>query len=71
MNILWDTIAWQKVMCFKDNNLYVYKTDENPYFLEEEYTLIKCFLIKTCGEPDFTKAIDIYGKDLMLPRLIR
>jgi hypothetical protein len=54
----------QSVICIKDNKMYVYKIDENPYFLEEDYSLIKCFLVKK-GKPDFEKEIEIYGKDLI------
>jgi hypothetical protein len=54
----------QFVICIKDNKMYAYKIDENPYFLEEDYSLIKCFLVKS-GKPDFKKEIEIYGKDLV------
>jgi hypothetical protein len=59
-----DHKALQQVVCIKDNKLYVYKINENPYFIEEDYSLIKCFLVKI-GIPDFSKTIEIYGKDLV------
>jgi hypothetical protein len=62
--LLIDNKVFQSVVCIKDNNLYVYKIYENPYFIEEDYSLIKCFLVKY-GRPDFTKEIEIYGKDLV------
>jgi hypothetical protein len=62
--LLIDNKIFQSVICIKDNKLYIYKIDENPYFIEEDYSLIKCFLVKN-GKPDFTKEIDIYGKDLV------
>jgi hypothetical protein len=59
-----DNKIFQSVVCIKDNKLYIYKIDENPYFIEEDYSFIKCFLVKN-GKPDFTKEIEIYGKDLV------
>ena len=55
----------QSVVCIKDHNLYVYKIDENPCYIEEDYALIKCFLIREGGFPDFSRMIEIYGKDLV------
>jgi hypothetical protein len=62
--LLIDNKTFQSVICIKDNKLYIYNKNENPYFLEEDYSLIKCFLVKN-GKPDLTKEIEIYGKDLV------
>ena len=62
--LLIDNKIFQSVICIKDNKLYVYKIYENPYFIEEDYSLIKCFPIKN-GKMDFTKEVEIYGKDLV------
>lgn len=64
MEVIIDKGSFQSVICIKDNNTYIYKIDENPWFLEEEYSLIKCYKIKN-GSPDFSKEIGIYGKDLI------
>jgi hypothetical protein len=65
MEMIIEKGAFQLVKCIKDNNSYMYKVDENPWILEEEYSLIKCFRIQN-GIPDFTKEIEIYGKDLVI-----
>jgi hypothetical protein len=60
-----NTIELQSVICIKDNKLYAYKVEENPYFLEENYGLIRCFPVSKNGDPDFLTLIEIYGKDLV------
>jgi hypothetical protein len=65
MEILINNKAFQSVICLKDNKVYVYKIDENPCFIEDDYAVIKCFLIKDDGEPDFSREIEIYGKYLV------
>jgi hypothetical protein len=60
-----DRKEFQPVICIKDNQVYVYKIDENPCFLEDFHSLIKCFQTKRDEEPDFSKEVEIYGKYLV------
>jgi hypothetical protein len=65
MEILINKTAFQVLICIKDNKHYVYKKGENHDLTEDDYKLIKCFQVKKSGEPDFSKEIEIYGKDLI------
>ncbi|MFL5727873.1 MAG: hypothetical protein ACJ75J_00180 [Cytophagaceae bacterium] len=65
MKALFDVKLFQTVICIKDNKSYVFNVDEHPGFVNEDYSLIRCFLVKESGHPDFTKAIEIYSKDLV------
>ena len=65
MEKLIDRREFQSVICLKDNRVYVYRVDENPCFIEDDYVLIKCFLLKNNGEPDLSKEVEIYGKYLI------
>jgi hypothetical protein len=65
MEKLIDKREFQSVICLKDNRVYVYRIDENPCFIEDDYVLIKCFLLKNNGEPDLSHEVEIYGKYLV------
>lgn len=65
MTTLTNTRKFQAVICLKDNKVYTYNIDTNPCFLDDDFALIKCFLIKDDGKPDFSKEIEIYGKYLV------
>ncbi len=65
MEILMEKKTFQSVIYLKDNRVYVYNVDENPCFLEDDDALIKCFLLKNNGEPDFSQEVEIYGKYLV------
>jgi hypothetical protein len=67
MKIQVERSEFQSVISIKDNKLYAYKINENPYFLENDYALIKCFPIKKNGLPDLSQTIELYGKDLVSP----
>ncbi len=64
MRTLVETKTFQAVICLKDNKSYVYDVDENPCFLEDDYALIKCFLVIN-GHPDLSREVEIYGKYLV------
>jgi hypothetical protein len=68
MESIIDNKKLQPVICIKDNKLYVYKTGHN-FNLRNDYTLISCYLVDTNGEPDISKEIEIYGKDLVSAEL--
>jgi len=65
MEKLIEQIEFQSVICLKDNRVYVYKVDENPCFLEDDYAVIKCFLMLNTGLPDLSHEVEIYGKYLV------
>lgn len=65
MELLMEKKLFQSVICIKDNRVYVYNIDENPCFIEDDNALIKCFLVKSNGDPDFSKEYEIYGKYLV------
>jgi hypothetical protein len=65
MEILVDKQVLQPVICLKDSKFYVFKIDENPSYIKEDYGRIRCYLVKEDGEPDFSKEIEIYGKYLV------
>jgi hypothetical protein len=56
---------FQRVKCIKDNKLYVFKIKEHPDFYSEDFALIRCYLIEKNYRVDFSKEIEIYGKDLV------
>lgn len=56
---------FQAVIFIKNNKRYAYKINENPYFLENDFALIKCFPIKKDGYPDLSNTVELYGKDLI------
>ncbi len=64
MKMIIDRTEFQSVICLKDNKGYIYRIDENPCFREDDYVLIKCFLVNN-GEPDFSREVEIYGKYLV------
>jgi hypothetical protein len=66
MKITIDNNKFISVKCIKDNNMYVYNILKYPYFMEEDYTLIKCSPVIN-GNPDFAQEVEIYGKDLVCP----
>lgn len=65
MGTLTNEKVFQSVMCLKDNKAYVYDINKNPRFLDDDFALIKCFLLKNDGKPDLTREIEIYGKYLI------
>ena len=64
MEVLIDKDSFQSAICIIDNKLYIYRNDEAICSNEEDYTIVRCFLVTT-GRPDFSKVIEIYGKDLV------
>jgi hypothetical protein len=65
MKTLQKTKKFEAVICLKDNKVYTYNVDTNPVFSDNDFALIKCFLMKSDGKPDFSKEIEIYGKYLI------
>jgi hypothetical protein len=59
--------GYQPVIFIKDNKMYVYKINENPNFLDDDYAMIKCFPVKKNGLPDLSNLIELHGKDLVSP----
>ncbi len=62
MEKLIDKREFQSVICLKDNRVYVYRIDENPCFIEDDYVLIKCFLVKNNGEPDLSHEVEMLNR---------
>ncbi len=65
MKTLINKKKFQSVVCLKDYKDYIYNIDKNPSFLDDDFALIKCFMVKEDGTPDFSKEIEIYGKYLV------
>jgi hypothetical protein len=55
---------FQRVKCIMNNKLYVFRTIDNPTFFQDNYCLIKCYLVDK-NKVDFSREIKIYGSDLI------
>jgi len=55
---------FQRVKCIKNNKIYVFRTTDNPTYYQDNYGLIKCYLVEK-NKVDFSREIKIYGRDLI------
>jgi hypothetical protein len=53
-----------RVKCIKENKIYVFNINEHPNY-SEDFALIHCYRVQGNQEIDFSKKIEIYGKDLV------